>query len=212
MAATIVYFILGPGWMNRLNTEATEGTRKTIVLVPKAMAKADDGAKKEKAIGSSHRVDKSVRPIPKAVVKTDDKAKTENVIGSPTETAKEIVPAPIEAPKAKGVETARNPTPAPQPMEEMRQQRLKEVRQLLKEAEIAREKGKYLDAVLGFGQAAVLYPQELAEVESPEQVRLQFLDALKGYQAEVERALQKAAKQKAGGQQAGPKISDPKSR
>jgi hypothetical protein len=73
--------------------------------------------------------------------------------------------------------------------------RLEQVRQLLADAERASEKGKHLDAVLGFGQAAVLYPQELAEVENPERVRRKFIDALKRYQAEVERALQRANEQ-----------------
>jgi hypothetical protein len=38
----------------------------------------------------------------------------------------------------------------------------------------------------------------VAEVESPDTVRLKFIDALKGYQAEVEQALRKAAEQKPG--------------
>src|SRR5262249_7221043 len=72
--------------------------------------------------------------------------------------------------------------------------RLKLVRQLLHKARLASDEGKYLDAVLAFGQAAVLYPQELREVDNPEKVRVQFLDALKRYQAEVEGALQNAGK------------------
>jgi hypothetical protein len=71
---------------------------------------------------------------------------------------------------------------------------LKLVRQLLNDARTASEKGKYLDALLGFGQAAVLYPQELAEVEHPEKVRMMFLEALRLYQSQVEQALEKASK------------------
>jgi AAA domain len=73
-----------------------------------------------------------------------------------------------------------------------RQTRLKNVRGLLQEAETSREQGKYLEALLSYGQAAIVYPQELVQVESPHSVRLKFIDALKHYQADVERALQKA--------------------
>jgi len=72
------------------------------------------------------------------------------------------------------------------------QTRLKNVRRLLQEAETSREQGKYLEALLSYGQAAIVYPQELVQVESPDSVRLKFIDALKHYQADVERALQKA--------------------
>jgi exonuclease SbcC len=74
-----------------------------------------------------------------------------------------------------------------------KQLRLTQVRQLLNDAEMANNRGKHLDAVLGFGEAALLYPAELAEVEDPEKVRLKFMDALKHYQRQVEQALQKAA-------------------
>jgi exonuclease SbcC len=76
--------------------------------------------------------------------------------------------------------------------------RLKQVRQLLNDAEMANQQGKYLEAILNFGQAAIFYQQELGEIENPEKVRVKFIDSLKHYQAEVERALQKAAEQRRG--------------
>jgi len=75
-----------------------------------------------------------------------------------------------------------------------KQGRLKHIRQLLDDAEMANEKGMYLDAVLGFGQAAILYPDELTEVERPERLRMKFLEALRRYQAQVEQAFEKAGK------------------
>jgi exonuclease SbcC len=193
-------------------TGSSDGANQSVESTPKAAAKADDKAKTENITGSSQGVDKSIDLFPKAVAKTDDKAKTGNVTASPAEAHKTIDPTPKEAPKADGDGKTRNRSATHQATEEARQPRLKAVRRLLKDAEMASEKGKYLDAVLGYGQAAVLYPQELAEVENPEKVRLQFMDALKRYQVEVERALQKAAKQKADDRQPDPKTSDPNSR
>ena len=141
--------------------------------------------------GSSDRTHNAVDPNAAALAKADDIGNT----GNPSEsqrapekrTSKE---APKEEPKKEDSKK--------EELNEARQLRLKKVRQLLKDAEMAQEKERYLDAVLGYGQVAILYPQELAEVESPEKVRLRFIDALKRYQAEVERALQKAANNKAG--------------
>jgi exonuclease SbcC len=136
--------------------------------------------------GSSDRADNKVNPKAAVVAKADDIGKT----GKPAESqgALEKEP-PKETPK----EEPKKEEPSAE-----KQLRLKQLRQLLNDAEMANEKGKHLDAVLGFGQAAVLYPQELAEVENPERIRLKFINALKRYQAEVERALQKAAEQKPG--------------
>jgi exonuclease SbcC len=74
------------------------------------------------------------------------------------------------------------------------EKRLKEARRLLDEARKASDQGRHLDAILGFGQSAVLFPEELAALERPEQVRKMFLEAMRRYQAEVERALEKANK------------------
>jgi predicted ATPase len=75
---------------------------------------------------------------------------------------------------------------------ETTQMRQSQIRKLLEDAETANAKGKYLDAALGFGEAALLYPEELAHVEPPEKIRTKFLDALKRYQSQVERTLDKA--------------------
>ena len=75
--------------------------------------------------------------------------------------------------------------------------RLKQIRKQLDDAATADKNGEYLNAVLGFGQAVLLYQQELSEVEDIETVRGKFTNALKHYQAEVERALLKAAERKA---------------
>ncbi|MBI3411390.1 MAG: AAA family ATPase [Planctomycetes bacterium] len=79
---------------------------------------------------------------------------------------------------------------------EKKNQRLEQVRKLLDDAALAIQHENYLDAIFGFGQAAILFPEELAEAENPATVRDQFNLALSGYQAEVERALRKAAKHK----------------
>jgi exonuclease SbcC len=136
--------------------------------------------------GSSDRTHNKVDLKAGAIAKADDIGKTEN----PSESQQ----APENQPRK---ETTREESKKEEPSV-AKLRRLKQVRQLLNDAEMANEKGKYLDAVLGFGQAAILYPQELGEVENPEKVRLKFIDALKRYQAEVERALQKAAEQKLG--------------
>jgi exonuclease SbcC len=103
-----------------------------------------------------------------------------------------------ETPKKMLNEEPRTKEPMKDARDVTKQVRVEQVRQLLIDAEMASEKGKYLDSVLGYGQAALLYPNELPEVESPEKVRLKFVDALKRYQAEVERALQMASEQKTG--------------
>jgi len=76
------------------------------------------------------------------------------------------------------------------------EKRLQQVRQLLTEARKASEEARFLDAILGFGQAAVLFPDELAAAERPEKVRTMFLEALRRYQSQVEQALEKADKAK----------------
>ncbi len=186
-------------------TGAANEANKLIDPTPKAAAKADDKARIGKAIESSDGANKSVDPPSKAVAKNNDNAKTGVVAGPPAAVHKSIDSTPKEVSKAVSDGEKRN-LPASQRAAETakKHQRLKEVRRLLKDAEMAHESGKYLDAVLGFGQAAILYPQELAEVESPEKVKRNFMDALKGYQTEVELALEKAAKQKGGDRQSEP--------
>jgi hypothetical protein len=72
-------------------------------------------------------------------------------------------------------------------------ERLESVRRLIRNADIANEKGMYLQAALGYGEAALLYPQELLQVERPERTKVKFLEALKRYQAQVEHSLDKAS-------------------
>lgn len=79
---------------------------------------------------------------------------------------------------------------------EGKQRRLEQVRRLLDDAALAIQNENYLDAIFGFGQAAVLFPEELGEVENPATVKDRFDHALRGYQTEVERAIRKAAKHK----------------
>jgi exonuclease SbcC len=180
IAAVILLVIFGPAWFSRLDTGSSDRTHNKVAPTAAAVAKADDIGKTGKPSESQQAPEKET---PKEPPKEGPKKEEPK-----NETSK-------EEPKK---EEPRKEDPKKDEPGVEKQLRLKQVRQLLNDAEMANEKGKYLEAVLGFGQAAVLYPQELAEVENPEKVRLKFIDALKRYQAEVERALQKAAEQKPG--------------
>jgi hypothetical protein len=95
----------------------------------------------------------------------------------------------------------RNLAPAPGAPDVERELRLTKVRQLLADGRAASERDRHLEALVAFGQAALMYPQEVAQVDNPERVRIQFVDALRGYQAEVERALQLSSSQRNDGRQ-----------
>jgi exonuclease SbcC len=144
---------------------------------------------------SSKPTHNKVDPKAAAVAKADDMGKA----GKPSESQRvQEKETPKETPKKKGQERTTQQGPKKEEPNLAKQLRLKQVRQLLNDAEKAKDKGKFLEAVLGFGRAAILYPEELATVKNPEKVRVKFNDALKRFQAEVERALQRAAEQKSG--------------
>lgn len=81
-------------------------------------------------------------------------------------------------------------------IEESKVKRTKQVQQILHDADSANAKGKYLEAVLAYGQVALAFPEELATVEKPEIVRTKFMNALSNYQTEVQRAILKASERK----------------
>lgn len=106
--------------------------------------------------------------------------------------AQESTEVPSELPKESNSSNSQSGDSKKEKGELANQSRIKEVQKLLANAETADAKGKHLEAVLGYAQAAILYADELPEVRSPGDVRLKFVAALKGYQAEVEEALKKA--------------------
>jgi energy-coupling factor transporter ATP-binding protein EcfA2 len=170
IAAVIVLFMFGPAWFSNRDSRSADGDNAKVDSKATSTVGADDISETGK--------------LPEFQITPNSDPTKEHPKEEPTKQK------PIkEGPKTK--ESTQVEAKKEQPTPE-KQQRLMQVRQLLNDAEMANVKGKYLDAVFGFGQAAILYPQELAEVESPEKVRLKFIDALKRYQAEVERALQKA--------------------
>ena len=70
--------------------------------------------------------------------------------------------------------------------------RIDRLRKQLADADAAVTKGDYLNAVLGYGQASLLYSRELKAVENPAKVRSKFMEALRLYQSQVEKALRNA--------------------
>jgi exonuclease SbcC len=100
--------------------------------------------------------------------------------------------------EAKKVDVVKLEEPKKVEQTEAKKVRLRQIRKLLDDAELANAGGKHWDAALAYGQAAILYPDELAAVENPERVRAKFINALSRYQGEVERALLKASQPKAG--------------
>jgi exonuclease SbcC len=204
MAAVLLLFIFGPAWFSRLNTGSSEPTHNKVDPKAAAVAKADYIEKRGKPSESQRALEKETpKEIPKEEPRKEEPKK---------ETAKEEPKKEQPKKEEPKKEDPKKEEPRKEEPSVAKQLRLKQVRQLLNDAEMANEKGQYLEAVLGFGQAAVLYPQELAEVEDPEKVRVKFIDALKRYQAEVERALQKATEQKPGERQPDSTTSGPNSR
>jgi exonuclease SbcC len=185
IAAVILLFIFGAGWASRLNSGSSNRAYNEVDPKAAAVAKAGGIEKTGKASESQKAPEKETpKRSPEDEPRKDEPEKQEPKKENHKEEPRKVEPNKPEPKK----EEARVAKPL----------RLKQVRQLLNDAEMASEKGKYLEAVLGFGQAAILYPQELADVENPEKVRRKFIDALKRYQAEVEWALKKAAEQKPG--------------
>jgi exonuclease SbcC len=182
LAALILLFIFGPTWFGRRKTGSSIGADKPVDPPLPLVARVDDNGKTRSLLASGQAAD---RETPMAQAKREEANK---------ERAKEAEAKKEERKKA----DAKPEEPKEAEAKELKQHRLSRVRQLLNDADMAHEKGKYLDALLGFGQAAILYPQELAVVQSPEKVRLQFIDALKRYQADVERALREAGEKKTG--------------
>jgi exonuclease SbcC len=213
IVAVILLAVFGRAWFGGLQTGPLVGKSNRAETKAATVAKADDGGKTGKPIEPPRTGEEEtpkVLPTQKEPEKEEPKTteskkegpkkkEAENKV-QPTQKEPEKEEAKTTESKKKETENAEpkkdkpkkeRPTPA-------KQLRLKEVRKLLNDAGMANEKGQYLEAVLGFGQAAILYPEELTEVEDPAKVRRQFIHALNRYQAAVERALQKAAEHKAG--------------
>jgi energy-coupling factor transporter ATP-binding protein EcfA2 len=177
IAAIVVLFIFGLSWFRGLKSGSSDSAIKETDPTTRVVANANDSR-------TTGRLSASHQPTEKQTLRADSEQEPEKqALKTEKETRKEE-PKPAE--------------PKKEDPGDAKQRRLKQIRQLLSDAEMANEKGRYLDAILGFGQAALLYPEDLAEVESPEKIRLKFVDALKRYQAEVERALQKAAEKQPG--------------
>jgi hypothetical protein len=105
------------------------------------------------------------------------------------------VPGALSKPDEKGT---KDPAKKKEEPAEAKAARIQQVRQILNDADMASAKGRHLEAVLAYGQAAISYPDELAEVERPESVQAKFMNALSRYQAEVERAIARASERKGG--------------
>ncbi len=171
--------------------------------MPAVVARADESARAQNRPGSQQTEQENPsKEVPKEEPKKEEPKKEEPKKETTKEIPKKEEPTrevPTEGPKK---EEPKKETPKEDPKKEefneAKRLRLKQVRQLLDDAEMASQRGKYLDAVLGFGQAAILYPQELGEVRNPEDVRVKFNDALRHYQADVEQALRRAAEKKPG--------------
>jgi AAA domain-containing protein len=102
----------------------------------------------------------------------------------------------LVSPKKDEPEASEVRLPELKKIEETKVKRTKQVQQILHDADTANAKGKYLEAVLAYGQVALAFPEELANVEKPEIVRTKFMNALTNYQTEVERAILKASERK----------------
>jgi exonuclease SbcC len=218
VAAVILFFIIGFPWLGKLNTGSSDRAIKPVDPIETALAKADDSRTTVNLPPSKQAPEKiineqtpTVQPSKgeskKEEPKKEDSKKEESKKQEPKKEEPRRKESKKEEPKK---EELTKDEPWKEKPNEMEQLRMKQVRQLLNDAEVANEKGKYLEAVLGFGQAAILYPEELAKVESPAKVRDKFIGALKRYQAEVEQALQKAG-QKAGKKKLEIKTSEPQS-
>jgi hypothetical protein len=203
IATVVLLLILALARTRNPDRYAPEQTDGRLAANAVAAAKSDDLGPARKPPESERSLMKNLPRKNPAEAGKEPVRKEERKQGLPKETQEEE-PRETEPNGEHPTETPRNTEPKKSPSEPRRdeasaaakQLRLRQVRQLLYDAQMARERGKHLDAVLGFGQAAILYPDELAELEDPEKVRLKFIEALKQYQTQVEQVLQKAAAQK----------------
>ena len=193
LAVVILLVILGTGWFRRPDTGSSDRGHTSIDPGPTVAARADERGKAENRPGSQQTEQENPS---KTAPKEEPKKETPKEEPKKEEPKKEV--SKEDPKKEEPIKETPKEDPKKEELNAAKQLRLKEVRQLLDDAEMASRRGKYLDAVLGFGQAAVLYPQELGEVRNPEEVRVKFNDALNHYQAEVEQALRKATEKKPG--------------
>jgi exonuclease SbcC len=206
IAALILLITFGPTWLNTSKTGSSVEPKKPDDLNPSVLARANNDRTKgdlpvsrqaggNESPGEEPRKEGPKKEDPEKEAPKKEEPKQE---GPKKEAPRKDAPKKEEPKREEPKKEAPKKGAKKEAPKKEEPLRLKQVRQLLHDAEMANEKGKYLDAVLGYGQAAILFPEELAEVESPEKIRLRFMDALKQYQAEVERALQKAGERKLG--------------
>lgn len=196
LAAVVLLFSLALAWIRGRNAGAPDRPDDRIGPNIFAVAKVDDVAGARTQSESAPALEKS-SPHDHANGAAKEPATNEDIKEEPPEEISREHQRKTEASEGRSKENAksgeRKPPASERATKAAKQLRLKELRRLLDDAEAASATGKHLDALLGFGQAAILFPQELAEVEDPAKVRLKFIDALKHYHAQVEQSLQKAA-------------------
>ena len=202
LAAVILLVVFGTGWFRRPSTGSSDRGHTSVDPTPTVVAKADESGKAENPLGSQQTAQENPsketpKQEPKKETPKEEPKKEEPKKEVPKEDPKKEEPKVVPK-KEEPKKEAPKEDPKKEEFNEAKRLRLKQVRQLLDDAEMASQRGKYLDAVLGFGQAAILYPQELGEVRNPEDVRVKFNEALQHYQAEVEQALRRAAEKKPG--------------